>query len=121
MIGYVTLGVNDLARASKFYEALLGELGARKLMSNERMTMFGTVQGQPMLAVCTPFDAKRATAGNGTMVALNGGSQERVRKIHARALELGGSDEGAPGDRGPGYFGYFRDLDGNKLAVFAMG
>jgi len=121
MIGYVTLGVNDLARASQFYEALLGEIGARKVMGNERMTMFGSGQGQPMLAVCTPFDGKKATSGNGTMVALGVGSQDAVRKLHAKALALGASDEGAPGPRGPGYFGYFRDLDGNKLAAFAMG
>ena len=121
MIGYATLGTNDLARASAFYEQLLADLGARKIAVSERMNMFAAGPDKPMLAICTPFDGKRATAGNGTMLALNVGSQEAVRKIHAKALALGGSDEGAPGPRGPGYFGYFRDLDGNKLAAFAMG
>jgi catechol 2,3-dioxygenase-like lactoylglutathione lyase family enzyme len=121
MIGYVTLGTNDLERASRFYEALLGEVGARKVMGNERMTMFAGGQGQPMLAVCKPFDGKQASTGNGTMVALAVGSQDDVRKLHAKALALGGKDEGAPGPRGPGFFGYFRDLDGNKLAAFARG
>jgi predicted lactoylglutathione lyase len=75
-----------------------------------------------MLAVCTPYDAQPATVGNGTMVALAAGSRDRVRKLHARALELGGSDEGEPGPRGVGgHFGYFRDLDGNKLCAFHMG
>ena len=121
MIGYATLGTNDLAKASSFYERLLAEIGGKKVMGNERMAMFAAGQNQPMLAVCTPFDGKKATAGNGTMLALNVGSQDAVKKIHAKALELGGVDEGAPGPRGPGYFGYFRDLDGNKLAAFVMG
>src|SRR5215470_10642215 len=113
MIGYATLGTNDLARASAFYEKLLAEIGAKKIMTNERMTMFAAGPDKPMLAVCTPFDGKKASAGNGTMLALNVGSQDAVKKIHAKALELGGRDEGAPGTRGAGYFGYFRDLDGN--------
>ncbi len=121
MIGYVTLGTRDLARASRFYEALLAEIGARVVMRNERMTMFGSGRGQPMLAVCTPFDGKQAGAGNGAMVALTAGSQDAVRKLHAKALELGATDEGAPGPRGAGFFGYFRDPDGNKLAAYFMG
>jgi catechol 2,3-dioxygenase-like lactoylglutathione lyase family enzyme len=121
MIGYATLGTNDLARASAFYEQLLGELGARRVMSSERMTMFAASPDRPMLAVCTPFDGKPASAGNGTMLALNVGSQDAVRRIHAKALALGGSDEGAPGPRtAGGYFAYFRDLDGNKLAAFVL-
>jgi catechol 2,3-dioxygenase-like lactoylglutathione lyase family enzyme len=121
MIGYATLGTNDLARASSFYEKLLAELGARKVMTNERMVMFGAGRDQPMIAVCSPFDGKKATVGNGTMLALNVGSPDAVKRIHAKALELGGTDEGAPGPRGPGFFAYFRDLDGNKLAAFSMG
>jgi catechol 2,3-dioxygenase-like lactoylglutathione lyase family enzyme len=122
MIGYATLGTNDLAKASAFYEQLLAEIGGKKIMSNERMTMFAAGQNQPMLAVCKPFDGKSASAGNGTMLALSAPSQEAVQKLHARALALGGRDEGAPGPRGPGgYFAYFRDLDGNKIAAFARG
>jgi catechol 2,3-dioxygenase-like lactoylglutathione lyase family enzyme len=122
MIGYVTVGTNDLGRAVNFYGALLGELGARKLWSTDRMTMFGVGQGQPTLAVCTPFDGKTASAGNGTMVALAAPSREVVQRLHAKALALGGSDEGAPGDRGNGFFGaYFRDPDGNKFVAFKMG
>lgn len=72
-----------------------------------------------MLAICTPYDEQPATVGNGVMVALNAGSKEAVAKLHAKALELGGADEGAPGDRGNGFYaGYFRDLDGNKLNFF---
>jgi len=123
MIGYVTLGTNDLARAAAFYDALLAEIGAKRVMENERMIAWCTKPGQPMLAVIKPFDKKEATVGNGVMVALNVGSPEAVRKVHARAMELGGQDEGGPGPRGEGNFygGYFRDKDGNKLAAFCMG
>jgi predicted lactoylglutathione lyase len=73
--------------------------------------------------VLTPFDGKPATVGNGVMVALYVDSRAKVDALHARALELGGSDEGAPGPRGDSgfYAGYFRDLDGNKLNAFTMG
>ena len=122
MIGYATIGTNDLAKATAFYEKVLGELGAKRVFGNERMVMFGAGQGQPMLAVCTPFDGKKATVGNGMMIALNAGSEDKVKKVYDKALELGGKDEGPPGARGTGFFGgYFRDLDGNKLVAFKMG
>ncbi len=121
MIGYVTLGTNDFERAAAFYDALLGELGAKRAMEMDRIILWATQPGTPMLAVCKPYDGKRATAGNGTMVALAAGSKENVDKLHAKALELGGTDEGAPGPRtGTFYGGYFRDLDGNKLVAFVM-
>jgi predicted lactoylglutathione lyase len=122
MIGYVTLGTNDLERGTAFYAALLGEIGAKEVMKNERMVMFGTERGAPMLGVCKPYDEKDATAGNGTMVALDVGSQEAVQKVYAKAIELGGTDEGEPGLRGGNFYGgYFRDPDGNKLVAFTMG
>ena len=121
MIGYVTLGTNDLEGAVAFYAALLGEIGARQVMKNERMAMFGTERGAPMLAVCTPYDEKEATSGNGTMVALDVGSQDAVQKVYAKAIELGATDEGEPGARGDTFYGgYFRDPDGNKLVAFTM-
>ena len=123
MIGYVTLGTNDLARAGQFYDDLLAELGAKRFSTNERMIIWGTKPSEPMLALCTPFDEQQPSVGNGTMVALNAGSRDNVLKLHEKALELGGRDEGAPGPRGDGpfYGGYFRDLDGNKLVAFVMG
>ncbi len=123
MIGYVTLGTNDLERAGAFYDALLGELGAKRMMTNERMIIWGTQPGQPMLSVCIPYDEAPATTGNGVMVALNGESRAKVDALHAKALELGGTDEGAPGTRGGDHFygAYFRDLDGNKFISFIMG
>jgi len=122
MIGYVTLGTNDLDRAAAFYDALLGELGASRFMTGERLLAWGTRPDQPMLAVCTPHDGGRAAVGNGTMVALAAGSQDNVQRVHAKALELGASNEGDPGERMQGFYGgYFRDPDGNKLVAFHMG
>lgn len=122
MVGYTTLGSNDLPRATAFFDALLGEFGAKQLMNNGRMVMYGKSFGNGILAVCTPFDKQKATPGNGVMVALNMETEEAVNKLHAKALALGAKDEGAPGQRGPGFFGgYFRDLDGNKICGFKMG
>jgi catechol 2,3-dioxygenase-like lactoylglutathione lyase family enzyme len=122
MIGYVTLGTNDLGRAEKFYDELLAELGAKRIMTNERMRFYGAGRGQPMFVVCKPHDGKQASVGNGTMVALAAGSKEGVHRIYEKAIALGASDEGAPGPRGTGFYGgYFRDLDGNKLVAFVLG
>jgi catechol 2,3-dioxygenase-like lactoylglutathione lyase family enzyme len=122
MIGYVTIGTNDFARASAFYDALLGEMGGKRFMEMERLIIWGTEPGAPMFAVCKPYDGKPATAGNGTMVALNAGTREMADKLHAKALALGATDEGAPGPRGEGFYGgYFRDPDGNKFVAFVMG
>lgn len=122
MIGYVTLGTHDLDRAAAFYDALLAELGASRFMSGERMIVWGSRPDQPMLAVCYPHDGQPASVGNGTMVALSAGSQDKVEQVHARALELGASNEGDPGERMQGFYGgYFRDPDGNKLVAFHMG
>jgi catechol 2,3-dioxygenase-like lactoylglutathione lyase family enzyme len=121
MIGYITLGTNDLGRAEKFYDELLAELGAKRLMTNERMRFYG-VPGKPMFVVCKPFDGKAASVGNGTMVALAADSKESVDRIHRKAIALGARDEGAPGPRGNGFYGgYFRDHDGNKLVAFVLG
>ena len=123
MIGYVTLGSNDLERSAAFYDAVLSVIGAKRSNFSERMLMWRTEAGGPMLGVCIPFDESRATSGNGTMVALNVDSKETVNGLHAKAMESGGSTEGDPGPRGEGGFsgGYFRDLDGNKIAVFTIG
>ena len=123
MIGYVTLGTNDLPRATAFYDALLAEIGAGRAMEMERFVMWGTAPEQPALAVILPYDGKAATVGNGGMTALLVDSTEKVDRLHAKALALGGTDEGPAGPRGDSgfYAGYFRDLDGNKLAVYCYG
>ena len=122
MIGYVTLGTNDMPRAAAFYDALLAEFGARRLWEFERGIAWGIAQDKPSLAVMKPWDGNAATVGNGVMVGLIVDSHEKVDRIHKKALELGATDEGAVGPRGEGFYaGYFRDLDGNKLDVFCMG
>jgi catechol 2,3-dioxygenase-like lactoylglutathione lyase family enzyme len=122
MIGYATLGTNDLPRAAAFYDALLGSIGATRFMESERFVAWTVSPTSPGLGVALPFDGKPATVGNGCMVALIVDSREKVDALHRKALELGGSDEGAPGARGEGFYaGYFRDLDGNKLNAFCMG
>jgi len=121
MIGYVTLGTNDLARAAEFYDALLSGIGGKRFMEFDSFIAWQADPSRPGLAVTLPFDGKPATAGNGTMVALMVDSQEKVQQMHATALSLGASDEGAPGPRGDGFYGgYFRDLDGNKLNFFCL-
>jgi predicted lactoylglutathione lyase len=122
MIGYITLGTNDLSRAEKFYDALLAEVGGKRIMTNERMRFYGSGPGKPMIAICTPHDQKKATGGNGTMVALSADSKEAVDRIYKKAISLGATDEGAPGKRGDNFYGgYFRDADGNKFVAFVMG
>lgn len=122
MIGYVSLGTNDLPRASAYYDKLLGELGARRVMDFGRFIVWGTSPNAPGLAVCTPHDGKPATVGNGVMAAIACATREDVDRMYALALELGGTDEGKPGERAPGFYaGYFRDPDGNKLNFFKAG
>ena len=122
MVGYVTVGTNDQARSGKFYDALLELFGAKRIMEIEGFVLWGTSFDDACLAVTPPYDKNAATVGNGVMVALRADSKEAVDAVHARALELGGADEGAPGPRGDGFYaGYFRDLDGNKLNAFFLG
>jgi len=121
MIGYVTLGTNDMQRAAKFYDALLSGFGAKRTSETERYVAWGTTPAAPMLFVIKPYDGARATPGNGTMVSLAARSKAEVDAIYKKAIALGGKDEGPAGPRGDDFYaGYFRDLDGNKLAVFHM-
>lgn len=123
MIGYVTLGVSDLARAAKFYDAIAKEMGTGRMMQEETFIAWGTPGGGAGVAATQPFDGKPATVGNGTMVALQAKDKEQVNRLYEIALAEGGTDEGAPGPRGEGgfYAAYFRDPDGNKLNAFFMG
>jgi predicted lactoylglutathione lyase len=121
MIGYVTLGTNDLARAAAFYDRLLAGIGAKRLWESDRGIAWGVAADKPGLGVMLPYDGQAATRGNGSMVALVVGAPSQVDALYRHALELGAMDEGAAGPRGPGFYaGYFRDLDGNKLNVFCM-
>jgi catechol 2,3-dioxygenase-like lactoylglutathione lyase family enzyme len=116
------LGTNDVARAGRFYDALLGEIGAKRTAEAVDPIHWETRSGERMLGVTSPYDGKPATSGNGTMIALAVNDRETVGALHAKALELGARDEGGPGPRGTdGFYGaYCRDLDGNKLAFYVM-
>ena len=121
MIGYVTLGSDDIARAAGFYDELLKLVGAGRFMESDSFIAWSTGPTSPAISVIKPYDGKPASVGNGTMVAIIVDSPEKVQAIHAKALELGGTNEGDPGPRGDGFYaGYFRDLDGNKLNAFCM-
>lgn len=121
MIGYVTLGTNNIERAAKFYDALLGEMGAKRTMDFGTFIVWGNSPTGAMLAVTKPFDGKAATVGNGVMVAIAAGNKANVDKLYKKALELGAIDEGPAGPRGDNFYaGYFRDPDGNKLNFFHM-
>ena len=121
MLGYVTIGVKDMGRAEEFYNSLLAEIGAKQLFGQDRIKFYGTGPEDSMLAVCIPYDEDEAQPGNGCMVAIPGGSREGVDKLYAKAMELGATDEGEPGERLPIFYGaYVRDLDGNKLCFFEM-
>jgi catechol 2,3-dioxygenase-like lactoylglutathione lyase family enzyme len=122
MIGYVTLGTNNLSRAAAFYDALLAEIGAKRMMEGDSFVAWSVRPDSPGFGVTLPYDKKTATVGNGVMVALVVDAKEKVDSLHAKALALGATDEGAPGQRSPEFYaGYFRDLDGNKLNVFLGG
>ena len=122
MIGYATLGTNDLPRAAAFYDALLSEIGAKRMMEGDSFVAWSVRPDLPGLGVTLPYDKKAASVGNGVMVALVVDSKEKVDSLHRKAMELGATDEGAPGARSPEFYaGYFRDLDGNKLNVFLGG
>ncbi len=119
MVGYVTLGTNDLKRAAAFYDALAKEFGVSRMMENEKFIAWGKPGGGAGIGLTKPFDGMPATVGNGVMVALECQSSDEVDRIYAKAIALGAKDEGKAGPRGGGFYaGYFRDPDGNKLNVF---
>lgn len=130
MLGYITMGTNDLPRARAFYGDLLGTIGAQKIMEFGEdlggFTLFSASMEQPGIAVTAPYNQEPATVGNGNMAAIVMKERAQVDAFHAKALELGGACEGPPGvrgDEGPQAFygAYFRDPDGNKLCAFRIG
>ncbi len=121
MIGYITIGVSDIDKASSFYDDLLAEVGAKQLFGQDRIKFYGTGPGAPMLAICIPYDEQTPQHGNGNMIAIPGGDRAGVDRLYAKAMELGASDEGDPGERLPIFYGaYVRDPDGNKLCFYEM-
>ncbi|MEL7130157.1 MAG: VOC family protein [Pseudomonadota bacterium] len=124
MIGYVTLGTNDIKRAAAFYDAIAEEMGVRRMMGSEadNFIAWGEMDGAAGIGLTKPFDGNPATVGNGVMPALQARDAEQVKRIYDIALAQGGTSEGEPGPRGDTgfYAAYFRDPDGNKLNAFCM-
>jgi catechol 2,3-dioxygenase-like lactoylglutathione lyase family enzyme len=121
MIGYVTLGTNDLPRAARFYDELLGTIGGKRFMEFDSFIAWATSPNAPGIALTKPYDGNAATVGNGVMVAIACDSPARVDQLYKKALDLGAKDEGPAGPRGDNFYaGYFRDPDGNKLNAFCM-
>ena len=122
MLGYVTLGTNDRPRTCEFYDPLTGSIGFSRLFEDDKLVIWGASMEEGAVGVTTPFNDEPATVGNGVMVAMQMKSKEAVDAFYNKALELGGTDEGAPGPRIEGFYaGYFRDLDGNKFNAFFLG
>lgn len=123
MIGYTTIGVRDMERAKKFYCDLFADLGAKVVIDTGRIAFIGTKRGAPMLAVCEPYDKGDPTPGNGVMIAFPAEEKPQVDAIYARALELGATCDGPPGQRIPDRFygAYVHDPDGNKLCFYLFG
>ena len=120
MIGYTTIGVNDLNKALAFYDTLLAEVGGKRVMETPNGQLYGFAQG-PLFGVTKPYNGQTQNCGNGNMIALQCGAKEKVEAFYTKAISLGAADEGKPGDRGGGFYAaYFRDLDGNKLCAFTM-
>ena len=121
MIGYVTLGTNDMEKSAAFYDALFAEMGAKRIMEGDTFIAWGAAMDKPSLGVIKPYDGNAASVGNGVMVALACDKPETVDTLYKKAIALGAKDEGPAGPRGDQFYaGYFRDPDGNKLNVFCL-
>ena len=127
MIGYVTLGTNDLQGNAPFYDAIAKEMGVGRMMDTDSYIAWGEPGGAAGVALTKPYDGNTATVGNGTMVAFEAKDKQQVQRLYEIALANGGTDEGTPGPRGDAdenglvfYASYFRDRDGNKLNAFCM-
>ena len=119
MIGYTTLGSNDVGKAADFYQQIFNVLGADRVYDYPNYVAWQTDANSPMFSITVPHNKEDATVGNGTMIALKAPSVDVVHEVHNLALSLGATNEGDPGDRGYGFYcAYFRDIDGNKLNVY---
>lgn len=123
MISYITLGVSDLVAAKHFYSELLADQGAKVLIDMDRISFIGKSMAAPMLAVCIPFNNAPAHPGNGNMVSFSLGSKPSVDALYHKAIALGASCDGAPGQRIADVFygAYVKDVDGNKLCFNHFG
>lgn len=120
-VGYVTLGTNNLERACAFYDELMNMIGFSRIWDDGKLIIWGKSLEEAAVGVTPPFDEGTATVGNGVMVAMQMDNDQQVQAFYDKAIALGASDEGAPGQRIDNFYaGYFRDPDGNKLNAFCF-
>jgi catechol 2,3-dioxygenase-like lactoylglutathione lyase family enzyme len=119
MIDHVSICVRDLDRAARFYQAVLGTIGYKKLREEPRTIGFGKTYPEFWInqrRSMTPLERD-----SGSHVAVRAPSVQAVDGFHAAALAAGGACDGSPGPRpeyGPGYYAAFiRDPDGNRIEV----
>ena len=122
MFAFISIGTNNLKKSSQFYDELLKTLGIVRVIQDERYVGYSKEDNLEIIEfyIMCPFDKKEATIGNGTMISFDGKTPEKVNDFHQKALKIGATNEGFPGPRhGEDYYAYIRDLDGNKICVFA--
>ena len=122
MFAFITIGTNNLKKSSQFYDELLKTLGIVRVIQDERYVGYSKEDNLEIIEfyIMCPFDKKEATIGNGTMISFEVKTPEKVNEFHQKALKIGATNEGFPGPRhGEDYYAYIRDLDGNKICVFA--
>ena len=120
MLQLVSVGTDDLESSIAFYDEVLAVLGMVRLKQNELEAGYGSPNDKPVFFVNIPYNKEAATSGNGVQITFSAIDRESVDRFHTKVIELGGSDEGKPGERSysPGYYGaYCRDKYGNKLHV----
>lgn len=119
---HVTVGTNDLEKARKFYDEVLGQIGLKRIADlGDNGSIWGV--DKPSFFVLKPANGQPATVGNGGTVSFEAPSRAAINAFHKSALAAGGKDEGPAGERGwapNAYAAYARDLDGNKLAVYSF-
>ena len=125
MFSHVMIGSNDIERSQRFYDAVLGVLGAGAPLRNMAKTghtrLFYRHDGNTF-CVSEPINSEAATFANGGTIGFKCSSPEQVDRFHATAIAHGGTSiEDAPGLRqgslGGMYLAYVRDPDGNKLCA----
>ena len=122
MFAFITIGTNNLKKSSQFYDELLKTLGIVRVLQDKRYIGYAKEDNLEVIEfyIMCPFDKKKATIGNGTMISFNAKTPKSVNDFHQKALEIGATNEGFPGPRhGENYYAYIRDLEGNKLCAFA--
>lgn len=117
-LGHAVVGSNRLGEAKGFYDSLFASAGISGLFEHPSGGRVYGKDGIPFFVVLGPYDKRPATIGNGSMACFRFDTPAEVDAFYAKALEIGGTDEGAPGYRAPTfYMSYFRDLEGNKLCA----